>query len=184
MSNDNTPAPAPSVHVRAPRGEAGGDPGFAGMPPATPQPPKVNGGLPGGLVSPSTFDQPGTTEGKWFTIPARDKYGTVMDPSWGDRDQADLRFFMITLSPDREEKAAAAAGMNQNFQAVFAEMVMMSVAQIGATRTKGRRDTVKLWMKQLGPRGRKYVEAAYNRMSSVTEADLNAFLDGEESGTI
>jgi len=165
----------PEKIVRAPRP---GSEGFGDLPPAA----APAAALPSGMISPASFEK--EQQAQRFAIPMKDKFGLVVDPTWGERSDGDLVFYMVALTPEREEKAAASAGMGQNFQAVFAEMVTLSVAMIGEVKTRGRRDYITDWLKQLGPRGRKYVDAAYNRMSSVAEADLNTFLDGGAPVTI
>lgn len=100
----------------------------------------------------------------------------------------DLVFVMVPLTPQKEEKAAQAAGMSQNFAAVFTEMQLMSIAKIGKHVVRGAgnkgRDIVQRWLNDLGPRGRKYVEGAFNRMSSVAEADMTSFLDSCEPTSV
>ena len=143
--------------------------------------PARRGKFPGGLVSPESFDAEDQVV-HTFTIPLKDKFGPVFDPRWNRPDE-ERKFSLVTLTPDREEKAAAAAGVQQNFQAVFQEMIRMSVYKIGDRKVRGRRDEIKAWLNEMGPRARKYVESAFNRLTSVSEADLDSFLEAVEVET-
>ena len=139
--------------------------------------PKARNKLPGGIVAPDSFDT--ATPVHRFTIPISDKNGPVLPPGWR-RSDADRTFCLQELTPEREEMAARAAGTSMNFQAVFQELIRLSVYMIGDKRVRGNRDEISKWMKDVGPRGRKYVEAAFNRLTSVAEADIDAFLEGAE----
>lgn len=100
---------------------------------------------------------------------------------YGDEmSDADLSFAMIELTPTAEQQAMSRAGGGLQVGAMLSEMQMASIYKIGDTPTRGNRKKLEKWFKSLGPKGRKLVERAFNKMHMIEEDDVETFLETME----
>lgn len=100
-------------------------------------------------------------------------YGSVISDS-------ELSFAMVELTPTAEQKAMARAGGGLQVGAMLQEMQMESIYKIGETPTRGNRKVLEAWWKGLGPKGRKLVERAFNKIHMIGDDDEETFLDTQE----
>ena len=106
-----------------------------------------------------------------FRIPAKAVSMGWASSGFGD---GDLVFRMIELTPVAQDQAMKRGGRNQS--KIATEMVLASVWQIGAWRTRQDRAKLDSWYAAIGPRGRKLVEAAWMSLHSMEDDDVATFL--------
>lgn len=93
---------------------------------------------------------------------------------------AQLSFAMVELTPTAEQKAMARAGGGMQVGAMLQEMQLESIYKIGDTPTRGNRRLLEAWWKGLGPKGRKLVERAFNKIHMIGDDEEETFLDTQE----
>ena len=87
---------------------------------------------------------------------------------------SDLTFKLVEVSPRQQDQAAKIAG--QNASALGRELMFAALWQVGDWSTRRERDRLDRWWAAIGSKGRRLVEAAFMRMQSVEEVDIDRFL--------
>lgn len=90
-------------------------------------------------------------------------------------------FALVELTPEEEDKAVTAAGSGIKLQAAFSEMVKASILLISGE--KATYDAKTKWLRAIGPRARKQVERAYNKLNGIEEAEGEAILATAQSSS-
>jgi len=103
---------------------------------------------------------------------------------WGSSEfgDADRTFRLVEITPRQQDQAAKVAGNNPS--ALGRELMFHALWQVGDWKTRRERDRLNRWWDAIGSKGRRLVEAAFMRMQSVEEADVDSFLDsGKPNGS-
>lgn len=94
---------------------------------------------------------------------------------------ADDRVFkMSEITPRQQDKAAKLA--NGNNSVLGRELMFASLYRIGAWKPQRNRDRLTQWWEAVGSKGRRLIEAAFMKMQSVEETDVDSFLDSGVPG--
>ncbi len=88
---------------------------------------------------------------------------------------ADRAFKMTEISPGQQDRAAKLA--NGNGSILGKELMYSSLYRVGAWKPQSSRDRLDQWWDAIGSKGRRLVEAAFMKMQSVDEVDVDTFLD-------
>jgi len=169
--NDHSTAP-PTTRVERTLPPDNGEQGFADLPTtrATPAPQDQGSRRIGaGSAMPTGFLRPEMLQRERpfveFTLAAK-----LMGLEWGGSGYSEkhLRFAMIELTPEEEERAVGLAGSGVKLQKSFNEMVTASIYLVGGERVnyeaKGK------WLSAIGPRARKAVDRCFNEMNGIEES--------------
>jgi len=92
----------------------------------------------------------------------------------------DLQFRMVELTAREQDKAAKLAGDSKS--RLTRELIFAAIYQVGEWPKAGNRSKLDKWWLAIGPRGHRFVEAAFVAMNSVEEEDIKNFLDAAVSG--
>lgn len=99
------------------------------------------------------------------------------DTDFGERDQV---FRLAEVSPEKQDHAAKIANGNQSI--LGRELLFAAIYQVGDWKTGRNRERLAAWWRAIGNKGRRLVEAAFVKMQSVDEVDVETFLDSGKSG--
>jgi len=112
-----------------------------------------------------------------YTIPE-----SMVGLGWGSSgfSEADRTFKMTEISPRQQDHAAKIAG--QNASALGRELMFAAVWQVGEWKAARERAKLEAWWDAIGSKGRRLVEAAFMRMQSVEEVDVEMFLSSGKPG--
>lgn len=107
-----------------------------------------------------------------YTLPAA-KLGL----GWPDSEFADSdrTFRLVEITPRQQDQAAKIAGNNPS--KLGRELMFASLWEVGGWKTRRERDRLDRWWEAIGSKGRRLVEAAFMRMQSVEDDDIDSFLD-------
>lgn len=87
---------------------------------------------------------------------------------------SDRTFGMAEITPRQQDQAAKAA--NGNPSILSRELIFASLYKIGDWYPRDDRERLSKWWDAIGSKGRRLVEAAFLKMQSVEEADVENFL--------
>ena len=112
-----------------------------------------------------------------YTLPAG-----MVGLGWDDTDftEKDLTFRLAEVSPEKQDHAAKIANGNQSV--LGRELLYAAIYQVGEWKTARNRERLVSWWRAIGNRGRRLVEAAFVKMQSVEEVDVETFLDSGQPG--
>lgn len=109
-----------------------------------------------------------------YVLPRR-----VVSRTWS-RDEGDLAFHLIEMTPDEQDRAVKASGGGQNVSAAGHQMIVRSISRIGEKACMNNHDFVERWLKDIGPKGYRLVQAAWVELHSVEDDDVETFLEAAE----
>jgi len=92
----------------------------------------------------------------------------------------DRTFRLVELTPLQQDHAAKISNGNQS--ALGRELLFAAIHQVGDWKTGRNRDKLSGWWKAIGAKARRLVEAAFIKMQSVEESDIETFLDSGSAG--
>jgi len=100
-----------------------------------------------------------------YTIPE-----SMVGLGWGSSgfSEADRSFKMTEISPRQQDHAA--------------KLMFAAVWQVGEWKAARERAKLEAWWDAIGSKGRRLVEAAFMRMQSVEEVDVEMFLSSGKPG--
>lgn len=106
-----------------------------------------------------------------YTLPA-DKLGLAW-PDSGFTD-ADRTFRLVEITPRQQDQAAKIAGNNPS--KLGRELMFAALWDVGGWKTRRERDRLEKWWEAIGSKGRRLVEAAFMKMQSVEDDEVDSFL--------
>ncbi len=86
----------------------------------------------------------------------------------------DRVFRMIEITPEQQDRAAKVA--NNNPSVLSRELMYAAIWKVGSWNGRDNRSRLGEWWSAIGAKGRRLVEAAFMRMQSVEETDVESFL--------
>jgi len=106
-----------------------------------------------------------------YTLPASMVGIAFSAEGFSDEDRT---FKMIEITPRQQDHAAKVA--NNNPSILSRELLYAAIWKIGGWTTRDNREKLTKWWDAIGSKGRRLVEAAFMKMQSVEEADVENFL--------
>lgn len=132
---------------------------FAGLPEST------------GPLPPPSVDQRVGRPTVTFALPR-----SAVGMTW-NLDDRYLTFSMGEVTPREQAEAVRLAGSPPNPSLLTQEIIFKVILSVGDLSTPVKhRDWLENWWKAIGPKGRRFVEAAFMRLSSPTEQEIETFL--------
>ncbi len=112
-----------------------------------------------------------------YTLPEK-----VLGLDWGGSGflDSDRTFRLAEVTPIQQDHAAKISSGNQS--ALGRELLFAAIIQVGEWKTGRNRDKLTSWWKAIGAKSRRMVEAAFMKMQSVEESDIETFLDSGSPG--
>lgn len=95
--------------------------------------------------------------------------------------EADRTFKLVEVSPRQQDRAAKVA--NGNASILGRELMFSALWRVGDWKPQRDRDRLVDWWDAIGGKGRRLVEAAFLKMQSVEEADVENFLASGQAST-
>lgn len=127
-----------------------------------------------GLPKPGTANPTPTTAERphvLYTLPPNMVGLEFAAKGFGDDDRT---FAMAEVTPKQQDHAAKVA--NGNPSVLSRELIFASLYKVGNWRPRDDRERLAQWWDAIGSKGRRLVEAAFLKMQSVEEADVENFL--------
>lgn len=86
------------------------------------------------------------------------------------------------MTPDEQDRAVRAAGGvgEKNSAAASHQMIVRSIYRIGDQKVVRKEDAINAWIKEIGPKAYRCVQAAWVDLHSAEDRDLDNFLESAE----
>jgi hypothetical protein len=122
-------------------------------------------------------------DGEVFVLPAK------MVPSSLPIEQRAV--MIVGLTPDEEARAIDSAGSGMKVASMFARQVAISIWAIGGHGSEGdlhlgrvNDDQRNKWLKAIGPKARKLVDQAFNKLNGIEDGVGEDFLGSSQPGRL